>query len=194
MAQYSATITIRFSRAAAPNLREMWQQRSPIDYSMWICRLTHCPFSHVDLLVKCNGREGLLGASNNPNAPVLVGNPCGVAVRPVDYQRFAIRHDAVITTTPAIKAAFEGFCLAQIGKPFDQLGLISFLSSNFERDWRSSNRWYCAEMLGRATEESNLMGYRYPANKYWLTSADLLLYLTPKIDFAKFRKPIGTTL
>lgn len=187
------TITIRFSRCAPPTLQERLRDRTLIDYSDLICRLTHSPFSHVDLLVDLTswGKTGvgLLGSSNNPNAPYVFGNPAGVAVRPIDYQRFSIRRDAVIPVTFEQKQAVEGFCIDQLGKPFDRTALTpgTFLSNKFnDRDWRSDARWYCAEMIGRSIEVGNVLGYPYPGVKDRMSAADLLIWLAPKLNFQKF--------
>jgi hypothetical protein len=143
-------------------------------------------------LTEYNGRPVLLGASDNPNAPVVFGNPRGVAVRPINYQRFSIRRDAVIETTDDVKARFEKFAFAQVGKPFDStaLKLKTFLGMSFERDWRADNKWYCAEMVGRDVEVSGLLSYEYPGVKNRMTAADLLVYLAPRLNFAQFSRPI----
>jgi hypothetical protein len=187
------TITIRFSRCAPPTWREMWINKSLKDYSICICRMTHSQFSHVDLLWDKGGVYGLLGASDNFEAPHIIGNPRGVAIRPVNYQRFAIRRDAVIHTTPAIKEAFENFCYDQLNKPFDTeaLKFKTFLSPSFHRDWRDLAKWFCAELMGRATEVSKLIGYEYPGVKNRMTAADLLVFLAPVIDFVRFELPVS---
>lgn len=190
-------ITIRFSRAAPPNMKERLRDHTLIDYSEWICRLTHSPFSHVDYLIDLGrwdkpGQFGLLGASNNPNAPFINGNPSGVAVRPIEYQRFAVRRDANIWVTPADKTCFEGFCVDQLGKPFDSSALKpgTFLSRRFDRDWRADSRWFCAEMIGRGIEKCNVLSYEYPGVKNRMTAADLLIWLSSKINFAQFYSSI----
>jgi hypothetical protein len=189
----NASIRLRFSRVASPTLRERWHQvrswQLPIDYGLAICALTHSPFSHLDLVLEDGS---LLGASDNPEAPVIRGNPRGVAIRPYDYQRFAIRQDAVINTTLETKVKFTDFCTAQIGRPFDTsaLKLGIFLSTEFaNRDWRDDKQWYCAELMGRAAEVSCLLGYFYPGIKNRMTAADLLIWLSAKIDFDEFIKP-----
>jgi len=183
-------VTLRFSRCATPTLQERWDNRSPFDISLWICRLTHSPFSHVDLLLDDGN---LLGSSNSPLAPVVSGNSRGVAVRPPNYQRFAVRRDAQIMTTPKRKQRFHDFCMAQLGKPFDREALkpTIFLSSSFEkRDWRIDDKWFCAEMMGRATEVAPLIDWTIPGIKNRITPADLILLLAPLYDYAVASKPI----
>jgi hypothetical protein len=60
----------------------------------------HSPFSHVDFVLSDGN---LLGASDQgPHSPVITGNPCGVAIRPSDYQVFGPgKCTAVIQTDKA---------------------------------------------------------------------------------------------
>jgi hypothetical protein len=186
-----ATVTLRFSRAAPPTWQEKWRDKSFVDYSLWICRLTHSPFSHVDLVLDDGN---LLGASNNPHAPCLKGNASGVAIRPLNYQRFAVRRDAAIWTTEARKSRFVDFCMTQLGKPFDANALrpSTFLSPNFtKRDWRKGDKWFCAELMGHACEVAPLLDWPIPGIKNRLTPADLVLLLAPLYDYEMARKPIS---
>lgn len=185
-----AELRIRLSRCAPPNWRERWQYKTIVDYSEWICRLTHSPFSHGDLVLDDGN---LLGSSDSAYAPVISGNPRGVAIRPPDYERFETRHDLVFETGVRIKKDFTDFCVAQIPKPFDSGALKPgvFLSSNFaNRDWRSDDKWFCVEMLGRAAEVSKLIPWPYPGIKNRMTAADFLLWVSSVIDFEKFLAPI----
>jgi hypothetical protein len=185
-----ATVTLRFSRAAPLTWQEKWRQKDFIYYSMLICRLTHSPFSHVDLLLDDGN---LLGSSNSPHTPVVSGNPAGVAIRPPDYQRFAVRRDAIIPTTDQRKKRFTDFCMAQLGKPFDGEALSPrvFLSPDVVfRDWRENDKWFCAELMGRATEIAPLLGWTIPGVKNRITPADLVLLLAPLYDYAIASKPI----
>jgi hypothetical protein len=183
-----ATVTLQFSRCAPLTWRERWQQRAWVDYSLWICRLTHSPFSHVDLLLD---HGYLLGASDNPYAPVVEGNPRGVAIRPPDYQRFSVRRNVVIETTERRANRFKDFCMGQVGKPFDTSALKPsvFLSSEFHnREWRTEDSWYCAELIGRASEVAPLLNYPIPGIKNRITPADLILLLAPLYDFDQARE------
>jgi hypothetical protein len=177
-------LTIQFSRAAPPTLREKWRQKSPIDYSLWICRLTHSPFSHADCVLSDGN---LLGASDDPYAPVIKGNPRGVAIRPDPYQREAVSRRAFIACPEDILEKFNDFCFEQVGKPFDgsALKLRTFLSPEFNRDWRNDATWYCAELIARAAEVSGLLATPILAVKNRITAADLLLIVAPLMINAK---------
>jgi len=181
-------VVLQFSRAATPTLRERWRDRNPFDMSLWICRLTHSPFSHVDCVLEDGN---LLGASDNPYAPVIAGNARGVAIRPPDYQRFAVRRNMTIHTTNKRATRFYDFCMAQLGKPFDKDALKPsvFLSSQFHnRDWRTSDSWFCAEMIGCATEQAPLLDWTIPGIKNRITPADLILLLAPLYDYDKAKE------
>jgi len=179
------TVVLQFSRCAPLTLKERWQQKAWVDYSLWICRLTHSPFSHVDYVLEDGN---LLGASDNPHAPVVAGNASGVAIRPPDYQRFSVRRNVTIHTTNKRATRFYDFVMAQLGKPFDAEALKPsvFLSSQFHnRDWRTTESWFCAELIGRATEVAPLLDWTIPGIKNRITPADLILLLAPLYDYDK---------
>lgn len=185
-------IVIQFSTAAPVG----WAVWFPfLDFSMWIRRATHCPFSHADLVLPDNT---LLGSSDNPTAPVIFGNPRGVAIRPGNYQDFRIRRRITIPAEDVVVKAFYDFCFAQIGKPFDHAAMKMryFLSDRFDdRDWRDDGKWFCAEMLGRAAEVSKLFPWKLVGVKNRLTGSDLLLILNPLYDVDAFWRPApGLTL
>jgi hypothetical protein len=181
-----ATITIQFSTASPVE----WFDRWVLDRSKMICRLSHSPFSHGDLVL----HDGhLLGASDNPNAPILrshpPGNPRGVAIRPANYQKFAIRRRAVIPVTLRQKRHYEEFCRAQLGKPFDHeaLRFKTFLSAELgNRDWRNPDLWYCHEMLVRGYEVVGILPWKLINVKNRVTSGDHLLIINPLIDVEAF--------
>lgn len=131
--------------------------------SALIRRMCHSPFSHIDFVLEDGS---LLGASDNPSAPVLMGNPRGVAIRPgvPPYQEFAVRRQMIIQTAQAssvIEAA-----MSQLGKPFDGEALHDFFSDSFPgvRDWRDNGTWFCAELVIWAFETGK---YWYPRELLW---------------------------
>jgi hypothetical protein len=154
--------------------------------SKWIRRLTHSPFSHVDLVLD-NG--DLLGSSDSPKSPVVQGNPRGVAVRPDNYMVFKRRARCVIQTmtAPAIRA----FMIEQIGKPFDReaVRIRYFLSDRFDdRDWDTDDAWFCSELVAKACERGGLFPYKLVGIKNRITPSDLLLILNPFMDVDLFWK------
>ena len=131
--------------------------------SALIRRMTHSPFSHIDIVLDDGS---LLGASDNPMAPVLRGNPRGVAIRPGSppYQEFGVRRQMVIRTPKA--DAIIDMAMSQLGKPFDASALSDFISDDFPgvRDWRNNGTWFCAEWVIWSFETA---GYWAPAELLW---------------------------
>jgi hypothetical protein len=131
--------------------------------SALIRRMCHSPFSHIDFLL---ADGSLLGASDNPSAPVLRGNPRGVAIRPGQppYQEFGVKRQMVIQTSKA--SAILDAAMTQLGKPFDSDALHDFFSDSFPgvRDWRDKGMWFCAELVVWCFEEA---GYWQPKELLW---------------------------
>lgn len=183
-------IKIQFSTCAPPTWKERWRDKTFKDYSACICRITHSEYSHGDYILSDGN---LLGASDNPYAPIIEtnppGNPRGVAVRIFDYQRFTIRRTATIHCSDEVKQKFHNFLWRQLGKPFDSTALkpSTFLSHNFEtRDWRNPTRWYCFELLCHAAESSGLIPWRIIGMKNRVTGNDFLYIISPLIDAEEF--------
>ena len=99
--------------------------------SIVIRHMSHSPFSHVDLEM---ADGSLLGSSDSPEAPVLSGNPRGVAIRPANYEDYGRRCRMVITTPLA--DVIREVAKSQLGKPFDNSALYGFFSDALpsERD------------------------------------------------------------
>jgi hypothetical protein len=159
-----------------------WLKRFPFNlvldknwYSGMIRRSCHSPFSHVDLVMK----DGtLLGASCDPHAPVIHGNPRGVAVRPFDYQKFAYRRQMILQTERADD--IRRLAITQLGKGYDNGSMWDFMSDSFPgtRDWRLNENWFCSELVMWAMEAGQFWGplpLKWPKNR--VTPTDLLLML-----------------
>lgn len=179
-------ITLQFSTTAD----------SPANWaSALIRRMCHSPFSHVDFVLDDGN---LLGASDNPTAPFVVGNPRGVAIRPVNYQAFGVRRQMVICTNKA--GIILDFAKSQLGKPFDSGALQDFFSENFpgHRDWRENGRWFCAELVIWAFEralywQTDLL---WPKNRVSPTDIFLIFLTDPNwVNRETFWSPVqGLTL
>ena len=143
-----------------------------------IRRMCHSPFSHVDVL---DDGGNCFGASNSPKAPVIFGNPEGVALRPADYQPFGIRRVARVDTTTAVEAKFWTALHDQQGKPFDGGALYTFLSPDVsvDRDWREVDSWFCSELVTWALEQAGLWPWHLLVSKNRVAPADLLYLINP---------------
>jgi hypothetical protein len=156
-----------------------------------IRRLCHSPFSHVDYIVP----EGLLGASDSPNIPIITGNPHGVAIRPTNYHLFGIRRRAIITCSTDVAAKFDATMRSQLGKPFDDKAVHAFLSDPDDeitqaRDWRTVDQWFCSELKTWGLETAGLWPFNLIVAKNHVDPADLLLLLNPFIDTLTFWEQI----
>jgi hypothetical protein len=146
------TVTIQFSTT-----ENSWSNR----WSWVIRHMCHSPFSHVDIELPDGS---LLGASDSPKAPVLAGNPRGVAIRPNNYENYGYRRRMVIKTDKA--DAIIAFAMVQLGKPFDSSAIKSFWSDARPgtRDWQNPIAWFCSELVISCFDES---GYWQPRLKVW---------------------------
>ena len=109
-------------------------------------------------------------------------------IRPPDYQPFGIRRRAVIQTDKA--AAIIDAAKSQIGKPFDKSALYSFFSTQADRNWRDTGKWFCSEHTTWSCETGGLWLYKLVVTAGRVTPADLLLLLNPFIDVDKFWQPV----
>lgn len=158
----------------------------------WACRT---PFSHVDWVMEDGN---LLGASDSPNAPYLDGNPGGVAIRPPDYQPFAIRRIAHIYVPARVEARFAELMHSQLGEPFDSQAMHAVFKpdNSGSRDWRDSSAWFCSELKAWGLEEAGTFDVQPLVSKDRVTPADLLLMVSHLVANSEtFWNPIpGVTL
>lgn len=140
----------------------------------WVIRhFSHSPFSHVDMEM---ADGNLLGSSDSPDAPVVSGNPRGVAVRPPDYENYGRRCRMVIETAAA--DAVREIALTQLGKPFDNSALKGFLSDAMpgQRDWRATDKWFCSELVVWSFETAGFWGQVLPVwPKDRISPSDMLM-------------------
>jgi hypothetical protein len=147
----------------------------------WACR---SPFSHVDY-VMADGN--LLGASDSPNAPYLDGNPSGVAIRPSDYQPFAIRRIANIYVPARVESRFDELMRSQLGEPFDNAAMHAVFQpdNSHNRDWRDASAWFCSELKAWGLEESGAFDVQPLVSKDRVTPPDLLLMISHLVSNAE---------
>jgi hypothetical protein len=148
---------------------------------------SHSPFSHVDVVMPDGN---LLGASNSPDAPVIEGNPSGVAIRPFDYQDFYIRRLAKLEVPrdaklPAaeVESNFYQLLRSQLGKPFDSAALHAMFGDAMllERDWTAADAWFCSEDFIWALHNAGFFPYELIVPKSRVSPADSLLIIGPYI-------------
>lgn len=148
--------------------------------SLLIAHAVRGQFSHCDIVLPDGN---LLGASNSPHAPVISGNPGGVAIRPPDYQPFAIRRQAKLLCSEKVEANFIEKAMSQLGEPFDESAMHAVFSDvpDFGRDWRDGSAWFCTEHIAWSLEEAGFFMYQLLISKGRVTPSDLLLIINPWI-------------
>lgn len=147
--------------------------------------MSHSPFSHVDIVLP----DGtLIGSSDSPDAPVIRGNPRGVAVRPQGYQEFDIRRIAKIEVPPnvylkpeEIEQNFYLLLESQIGKPFDSAAMHAMLGDTVIKamDWHEAEAWFCSEYLIWSLHNARFFPYELVVPKNRVSPADSLLIMNP---------------
>jgi hypothetical protein len=153
----------------------------------WACR---SPFSHVDVVMEGGS---LLGSSDSPHAPYIEGNPCGVAIRPFDYQPFAIRRMAHVYVPARVETRFIDIVRSQLGEPFDNKAMHAVFNPdpNSGRDWRDASAWFCSEMISWGLEEAGAFDALPLISKDRVTPPDLLLMISHLVANAEtFWDPI----
>jgi hypothetical protein len=168
----SDLLALQFSTAAPPP--HWWE----IDWSAGIRRACHSPFSHVDMEMEDGN---LLGASNSPDAPIVVtvppGNPGGVALRPPDYQQFGYRRRMLLKTARA--ADIRAIWHSQLGKAFDHSALLDMISDKFPgaRDWRLTDAWFCGDGIFWSMETGDFWNGPVPWPKNRVSPTDIIMFL-----------------
>jgi uncharacterized protein YycO len=110
-------------------------------------------FSHVQIIV--NAEFGLRNAeSERPKIDVISADANGVFCRAVtdrELQKYAILTYPEMTGEERTNVV--RFCFSQIGKPYDFLGLASFL---FYKQLQSDARWFCSELAYIAYKQAGI--------------------------------------
>ena len=125
-------------------------------------------FSHVDSALS-TGR--LLGARSD----VVGGAPAGVQIRDPSYLGAEMTLRVSLVTDKAMEDAYYAFLQAQIGKPYDEGGILAFIDG---RNWRTPDSWFCSELVSAGLEQCGYFRFPLatPTNK--MTPPDLLLALS----------------
>lgn len=147
-----------------------------------IRRLTHSPFSHVDIVLP---GEGLLGVSG-PGYYKETGyrDPGGVQIRPCPPWPY--KFQPVVATLKCSPDVVERTILwgkSQLNRPFDNKALHAFLKDRagikVNRDWRDPSEWFCSEFVIRALEVGGLFSYKLAVTKNLVSPNDDLLLVNP---------------
>lgn len=141
-----------------------------------IRRLTHSPFSHVDIIVP----GGLLGVSGKDDSLNDIG---GVRVRPTPAWPYLTPPKvAHIACSDEVTAHVIAAAKSQVGKPFDTTAMWSMLDDQATekiRNWRDPNQWFCSELVAWSLETGGLFPYQLAIMKNRVSPADILLIVNP---------------
>lgn len=120
--------------------------------------------SHVDAVLP-DGR--LLGSR-------LSG---GVVARPADYDQGGFSRQQIVrlNSTQFQQDVFYSYLDSQLGKPFDALAILSFISG---RDWQSPDSWFCAELIASAFVACGLFPNNLAVGLNHITPRDVLLLIS----------------
>jgi len=128
----------------------------------------HGRFSHVDSVLPDGN---LLGSRDD----VTGGKPAGVQIRPADYLSVTDNTFRIsLQTSDQIQKDYYEFITNQIGKEYDEEGIMGFVAG---RNWRKPDTWFCSELVAAGLEAAGfLLPLVAPANK--IAPDDLLLVLS----------------
>lgn len=163
------TLDIQYSTSTA------WQ-------SAVIRRLTHSPWSHVDIVLP----EGLLGVSG---VDEKINDLGGVRIRPHKaWPYLTTPKVAHLRCSDTVRDAVIAAAKSQMDKPFDNGSLWSFLQDQaeispdtpiVERNWRDTTKWFCSELVIWSCAQGGLFPYELVVPKNRITPADTLLMFNP---------------
>jgi hypothetical protein len=127
----------------------------------------HGAFSHVDAVLP----DGtLLGARNDD----IDGVPAGVQIRPASYVADEHVRRISLPASDAQATAFYDFMHAQIGKPYNKIGIVAFAVN---ASWSSVGAWFCSQVVTAALQAAAwLRDLSEPPNK--IDPDDLFLILS----------------
>ena len=132
----------------------------------WIGFFTRSWASHVDAFM--------------PNGHLLGARPVGgVAIRGPHYHNFTKLLQVDLPCDSATAERFYGFLEAQVCKPYDWRGILSFW---FRRDWQEDDSWTCAELITAALIDSGYFSHRLYVTNSKISPADLLMLLSTRVN------------
>jgi uncharacterized protein YycO len=114
-------------------------------FSWFVRQRTWGKFSHVQIITR---------VTEQGNIEVVSADANGVYCRDVreeEFERFAILTCPEITGEQ--RKNVVNFCLSQIGKPYDVVGLASFL---LYKELQNDRRWFCSEIVYVAYKQAGI--------------------------------------
>lgn len=128
-------------------------------------------YSHVDSVL-VDGT--LLGARSTS----IAGYSSGVQIRDANYQKKSKLKRVSIPCTEKQQKLYYDFVLSQVGKPYDRIAIIAFITGS---TWSEEDSWFCSELNTAALQYCGwLKPLSVPPSK--IDPDDLLLLLSALID------------
>jgi hypothetical protein len=125
----------------------------------------HGKFSHVDCVLPDGS---LLGARSD----VIQGVPAGVQIRPAGYMTGPVER-VDIPCTAEQEQMFYSYGRSQIGRAYNQLGIIAFV---FSVGWTNEEERFCSEFATMCLRGAGMLGQlSEPPNKIDPDSLRLIL-------------------
>lgn len=138
-------------------------------------------FSHIDNVVPdwyCRENGYKLGSLLGARSDHVGGEEPGVRIRPPNYEHWPKRIVLRVPCTPLAASAWLNYGLAQLGKPYDKIGLLESFGGmklkSTRRDWRDPIAWWCSELSGRMGETGTIF-HHLPIPFWRLTPGDCAL-------------------
>jgi hypothetical protein len=99
----------------------------------------------------------------------------GTRIRPIGYDagNFVEERFQTVPCTPEQETAFFSFLKANLGRPYDVLGIAAFALG---RDWQCPDKWWCSEYIMAAHVPANMLTPEDAALASKVTVKDLYYY------------------
>jgi hypothetical protein len=107
----------------------------------------------------------------------------GVQARPHGYDAKTMTKELYVQlpATAEQTDAFHAFLRAQLGKPYDTLGIAGIVA---ERDWRADDSWFCSELIAAALCNCGRFPPTLATEFNHVTPRDVLLIVSGQLDLA----------
>lgn len=129
--------------------------------------------THVETVMPDGKYLGAVGGFNIPGGSGVQERDPGYDASTMSKELFV----KLITVDDEIDNTYYDFLRAQIGKPYDYLGIGSLVFRS--RDWRKGTRWFCSELVAAGLEKAGYFPRLYTVTNH-LSPRDLLLVISGK--------------
>lgn len=93
------------------------------------------------------------GTALGSRSDIINGIPAGVQIRSGNYAKFAVQLTLALNVEEDKEKKFYSFLKAQIGKPYNKLGILGIAVG---QDWNSVNSFFCSQLAVAALIQSGI--------------------------------------